>query len=63
MPKAKFTEHREKSAGLTPSTIITRCECGWETTAQDSSLYGPPNALRLALLEHRISHLEEESNG
>lgn len=34
------------------------CWCGWSTRKKDSSLYGKPNALAMALLAHRIAHLE-----
>lgn len=56
--RANFTTRREPGHGLLPATVVTVCECGWETTARDNTLYGPPNALRLALLAHRLDHLE-----
>jgi hypothetical protein len=59
MARAKFTvETRAAESPVQKSVRVTKCECGWETTATDSSLYGPPNALSLALLSHRLSHLE-----
>lgn len=58
--RAEFTERSERRSGDRPMypTRTTECWCGWSTTARDSSLYGPPNALTLAKLSHRIAHME-----
>lgn len=63
MAKARFkTETRVEKEPVERTIQVTKCEeCGWETTALNTTLYGPPNALDLALLAHRIDHLEEDS--
>lgn len=48
-PNSPFPSKRRK---------VTRCWCGWSTTALDRSLYGQENALQLALLSHRLDHSE-----
>jgi hypothetical protein len=62
---AEFSVRSEQRTDDSPMypTHITECWCGWSTTAVDSSLYGPPNARMLAMLAHRIAHLEGRVDG
>lgn len=63
MAKANFqTFQREHPDGpLLGVEVVTKCDCGWETTARNTTL--APNALDLALLSHRIEHLEADQEG
>lgn len=57
---AQFHEEREKDPRRPTHSIVTiKCECGWSTRARNSSvMFGTTNDRTLALLEHRIDHLE-----
>lgn len=57
--KAEFTEEIREQPGLMSNDVVTKCWCGWETTARNSSLYGQDGALNDAMLHHRIAHIEE----
>jgi hypothetical protein len=58
---AAFTERAEHHPGDRPlhATRITECWCGWKTTRRNESTFmGRTNELALAMLAHRIAHLE-----
>jgi hypothetical protein len=61
MTLAEFETIKRPKPGDSPlyPSKVTRCKsCGWETIATNHSIYGPPNALEMALLSHRVAHLE-----
>lgn len=59
MSKVEFERVRIEEPGLRTDEIVTRCKtCGWETKKRNNTLYGPRQALTVALLDHRIQHLE-----
>lgn len=57
---AEFTEEQKEAESRTMQpTKVTRCWCGWETTAFDGlGMVGYSKDLSIAKLAHRLDHME-----